>query len=392
MDAVSAATSRAVPPPLTISLQQARRLILKKQLLWPPRSLKGRSGVLEFLHRVRMVQFDPVNLIGINPCITINARVQGFVPQMLDDLLYRDRMLFDQWDRCASIVLREDLAPLQRNRGDTNWRPRSRSEAPTEAYNRVLKRFEEESEPLTLSDFKDTDEREALLLLLPLGVIEIHHREGPRRFFSLAPEERRLLFENTTYFSEADDFFAWMICRRIGSTGLLVGQSSIGLHSIRGMAVEDKRKAQQRLLREEKIVELKVEGQKSAYYCLREDLPLLEEDKLTRPRASFLAPLDNLMWDRRLVNDLFAFDYRWEIYTPEEKRQYGPYTLPVLYCENLIARTQLRAKDGILSIEGWWWQPQIRTTKAMIEAIATALKAHAYMLGLVAGETEGIIV
>ena len=381
----------SLPAPREITRQQARRLLLRKQSLWPPRSLKGREGVLTFLRRVRMVQFDPVNLVGTSPCITINARVQGFKPAMLDTMLYDERILFDCWDRCASIVLREDITALQRNRGDTNWRPRSRSEAPPEAYTRVLERLAAAPEPLTITDFKHPDEREALLLLLPEGIVEIHHREGPRRFFALAPADRQALFADSSYFADGDAFFAWMIQRRIGSTGLLAGLSSICLHSIRGMTPKDKAKAQQRLLREGSISALKIEELKNTYYCLSSDLDLLEETEPQTPKASFLAPLDNLLWDRRLIEDLFDFSYRWEIYTKDEKRLYGPYTLPVLYGDRLVARTQLQVKDGALSIIGWWWQPGVKATKGMLKAIEAALKAHAAMLDLqIANGIEGI--
>ena len=42
-------------------------------------------------------------------------------------------------------------------------------------------------------------------------------------------------------------------------------------------------------------------------------------------RVEFIAPLDNMMWDRKIISELFDFDYRWEIYTPAAKRAYGSY-------------------------------------------------------------------
>ena len=50
----------------------------------------------------------------------------------------------------------------------------------------------------------------------------------------------------------------------------------------------------------------------------------------SRKRVRFLAPLDNLLWDRRLVEAIFGFEYRWEVYVPAEKRKYGYYVLPVM--------------------------------------------------------------
>ena len=369
---------------LQVSRHQARLLLLKKQFLWPPRSLQGRQGLLSYLERVRMVQYDPVNLVGTNPCITINARVKDFKPQMLEDMLYRDRLLFDHWDRCASIVLLEDLPPLQRNRSDTNWRARSRRPVPPSLYKKVKNRLAKSEEALTTSSFSDIDEREALLLLLAKGEVEIHHREGPRRFFTLTPDSRKHLYSDRSYFNSEDEFFAWMIKRRIGSTGLLAGLSSIGLHSIVGLNPTAKRRVHQQLLNRGEICELQVDDSKMPYYCLPDDMPLMQEDKALPPKACFLAPLDNLLWDRRMIEDLFNFSYRWEIYTKDDKRVYGPYTLPVLYGEEIIARTQLQLDENMLRVTGWWWQAAVKPTKKMLHAVEAALKAHATMLGTIA--------
>jgi uncharacterized protein YcaQ len=52
------------------------------------------------------------------------------------------------------------------------------------------------------------------------------------------------------------------------------------------------------------------------------------------------APLDSLIWDRKLIKALFGFNYTWEIYTPAEKRKYGAYILPILWGERFIGRIE----------------------------------------------------
>ena len=54
--------------------------------------------------------------------------------------------------------------------------------------------------------------------------------------------------------------------------------------------------------------------------------------------ARFIAPLDNLLWDRKMLEMLFGFSYRWEVYTPVAKRKFGYYVLPVLYNDRFVAR------------------------------------------------------
>lgn len=70
-------------------------------------------------------------------------------------------------------------------------------------------------------------------------------------------------------------------------------------------------------------------------WCLKSDLPLLEECRrlpLTpeESRPLLLAPLDPLIYDRRLASRLWNFDYTWEVYTPPDKRLRGYYALPLL--------------------------------------------------------------
>jgi len=65
-------------------------------------------------------------------------------------------------------------------------------------------------------------------------------------------------------------------------------------------------------------------------YCLRDDLPLLESGSAMDPRVRLLAPLDPLIYDRKVTAALWDFDYTWEAYVPPAKRRRGHYALPVL--------------------------------------------------------------
>jgi uncharacterized protein YcaQ len=51
-----------------------------------------------------------------------------------------------------------------------------------------------------------------------------------------------------------------------------------------------------------------------------------------------LSPFDNRICDRTRTKLLFNFDYTTEVYTPQHKRKYGYYVLPILYGDKLIGR------------------------------------------------------
>jgi hypothetical protein len=82
-------------------------------------------------------------------------------------------------------------------------------------------------------------------------------------------------------------------------------------------------------------------------WCLREDAPALAAaPEAARPEAPvrLLAPLDPLIYDRRLTAALWGFDYTWEVYTPAARRVRGYYALPVLAGDALAGHVEPRAE------------------------------------------------
>jgi uncharacterized protein YcaQ len=77
-------------------------------------------------------------------------------------------------------------------------------------------------------------------------------------------------------------------------------------------------------------------------YCLREDLPMLDIPEAPA-EPILLAPLDPLIYDRRLTRQLWAYDYTWEVYTPPAKRIRGYYALPVLAGLGLVGHIDPKA-------------------------------------------------
>ncbi|MDR5695811.1 MAG: crosslink repair DNA glycosylase YcaQ family protein [Armatimonadota bacterium] len=102
------------------------------------------------------------------------------------------------------------------------------------------------------------------------------------------------------------------------------------------MTMSERMKAIRQRMEAGEMVPLAVEGVRRQYFLLAEDLDRLQEHQRTTTKVppegsvQFLPPLDNLLWRRERVADLFRFNYTWEIYMRPEKRRYGYYAMPIL--------------------------------------------------------------
>ena len=93
---------------LTVTRTQARQFILLKQGLLGEHRFAGKDGAYAYVRQAGCIQYDPVDVCGRNAELTLQSRVKGFRKEMLDDLLYRDRLLFDYPDKEISIIPTED--------------------------------------------------------------------------------------------------------------------------------------------------------------------------------------------------------------------------------------------------------------------------------------------
>ena len=169
--------------------------------------------------------------------------------------------------------------------------------------------------------------RSVLEQLYTDGVLLIHHKSGSRKFYDLADKYfSRDLLDAQNPCPDEMSFLAWRIRRRIGAVGLLWNRRSDALLGIE-MTTEQRDAAFEKLEAEGVIRKTAVEGIRFPMYFLTEDLPLFEAVlsdavDLSR-RLEFLAPLDPMLWDRKLVEAIWDYQYSWEIYTPAEKRKFG---------------------------------------------------------------------
>ena len=106
----------SMAPVITLDKPTARRFMLGHQGLLPPHGWQGSEGILEFVRRAGCIQFDPVNVVARNPELVLQARIAGYRPELLEDLLYKSRLLIDGYDKVSSIHLAADWPAFTRYR------------------------------------------------------------------------------------------------------------------------------------------------------------------------------------------------------------------------------------------------------------------------------------
>ncbi len=396
-----------------LTRREARRFLLAVQGLWPPRNLSGEAGILDIFHRLRCVQFDPIDIVGRNHEIVLQARVKGFSRKLLERLLYSERTLVEGWDKQMSLVPIEDRPYFARERIENAEHSRFVEDGLLKKIFPIVRKEIEYRGALSSLDI-DNDTRmdwswaparavrAAMEALWFRGELSIHHREGTRRYFDLT---RRLLPEgladpppgggsNESWPPDAESVLSnpelrgdWRIARRIGAVGALRAKSGDGWLGI-NMKSAERRSSIKRLVEKGIIVPMGIEKLNEPVYRLNTDnwaLPAAEVTGQSRQkRAAVLGPLDNILWDRDLVRRIFDFDYVWEVYKPAPIRRWGYYVLPILYEDSLVARFEpgRDKKSGSLIVKRWWTEPRIRITRVMAESVAVALKALARSNGL----------
>jgi uncharacterized protein YcaQ len=134
----------------------------------------------------------------------------------------------------------------------------------------------------------------------------------------------------------------------------------------------------ERLAGEGALMRVEVEGWTVPGYVHADHAPLLSSavaGRLEPTLTTLLSPFDPLVWDRARGKAMFDFDYRIECYTPEAKRRYGYFTLPILRRGLLIGRLDARAyrKEALFEVKALHIEPGVQPDAALVEDVAGAL-------------------
>jgi uncharacterized protein YcaQ len=374
-----------------LSLAEARRIALAAQGFADPapRGTVDRRLLRRVFARVGLIQIDSVNVLVRSHFLPAFSRLGAYEPALLERAAYgRDRSLFEYWGHEASLLPLE-LQPLLRwrmaraERGIGTWGRIAQAVRDEPGLLKRLRATIAERGPLAASDFDGargqgswwgwSDVKIGLEALFWSGEITTAYRKGFERVYDL-PERvlpRTILDAPTPTEADAQRELVRISARALGIA------SERDLRDYFRLDLADARA---------RVAELTDAGEleRVQVYGLRGDRYLARGARLPRrvDARALLSPFDSLIWHRPRTAELFEFDFRLEIYTPQHKRVHGYYVLPFLLGDRLVARVDLKhdRAAGVLRAIAVHVEPRVRKRDIRAELHAE-LHAMAQWLG-----------
>lgn len=371
----------------TLSAADARRFLVDHHRLRRPARAKGTRGIERTFESLGCIQLDPLDPIGTNADLVALARVDG----AKKGDVYRAALEGRGFEHFAKerCLLPARAFPQYRERAVQTpwWRLTERSKrVPAAVLEDVLTEVAERG-PATSAELTDHGSVEALdwsgwkgtgrmttmaleILWTRCRVVVCARRANGDKVYDIPA---RALPEH--HDAPAQPFARWALLERVASAGLLAragGPCWSMLRDVRTSTLPDE------LIEEGTLVEVRVEGSRRPYLAPGDLAPRLRRRSKDDSRMRILAPLDPMIWDRKLVKQAFDFEYLWEVYKPAEKRRWGWYVCPLLHAGTLVGRLEARVVRGALEVQRLWREAD----ELDEDALDAALARHAEALGL----------
>lgn len=120
-----------------------------------------------------------------------------------------------------------------------------------------------------------------------------------------------------------------------------------------------------------------VTGLNNKAFCIVSKQVIDTETQNENCLPCFIPPLDNFLWHRPLVKDLWGFDYTWEIYTPNERRRFGPYAMPLVTNSGVFGPIDFRFDKSSGRLIGKVSESPVRSS---LQTVAAAIETAAAKL------------
>ena len=369
-------------------LTRLRRLALSAQgLLQAQPYGRGLAGARKAINHIGYVQIDTISVVERAHHHVFYSRVPKFKPAMTNTMLL-DRDIFEYWTHAAAFIPISDFRfslPYKHaiKNGQTHWYKTPDKKLMRELLSRIRSDGPLRSRDLDTNSTKRTGwwdlkpAKKALEQLYMEGELMVSNREGFQKTYDLT--ERVLPSHINSKTPNIEEFSTHLVDQQLRCHGLasLKGLTYLRKNPELRKAVKD--------LVNERLAQGTVEqiqvnsGERFIIEAGGLECPLPQLSN----RMLILSPFDNSVIQRERLKTLFEFDYQIECYVPAAKRQYGYFSLPLLYRGEFIGRMDCKAhrKTSHLEIKALHLEQYHFDDDAIIAAFVNAITAFCSFQG-----------
>lgn len=379
--------------PLRIDNRVARDLWLERQGLGAAPT--GPLDLLGTIKRLGFVQLDTIQYLARAHDHILWSRNQKFRPAMLEELLARDRGIFEHFTHDASVIPMDFLpmwARQFRRKKDQLDRSGWYKTLPDEAARaRIKDRIRDEGALSTHAfDTKVEGPRQmwarpphkiALDYMWYTGELATCHRVNFTKFYDLA---ERVFPAGLAGAGVPDAAQVDWLCRaaleRMGFGA--AGDIQRFWDAVGALEVRD-------WLKDQETSVQPVEVETADGNWVSAVAPQGIEDMLSAlapptSRLRILNPFDPAVRDRNRLERLFGFYYRIEMFVPAAKREWGYYVCPILEGRRFVGRIEVKAdrKASCLNVLGFWPEAGCRWSVNREDKLAAELDRLRRFIGV----------
>ncbi len=329
-------------------LARLRRLALAAQgLLQAQPYGSGLAGARKAINHIGYVQIDTISVVERAHHHVFHSRVPKFKPAMTNQMLL-DGDIFEYWTHAAAFLPIADFRfslPYKHaiKSGQTHWYKTPDKNLMGELLTRIRSDGPLRSRDLEANTTKRTGwwdlkpAKKALEQLYMEGELMVSNREGFQKTYDLT--ERVLPSHINSQIPSMEEFATHIVDQQLCCHGLV---------SLKGLTYQ-RRNVELRKAVKVLVNERLAQGTLEQIQVSSGELFIIKTGELERSlpplsnRMSILSPFDNTVIQRERLKALFQFDYQIECYVPAVKRQYGYFSLPLLYRGEFIGRMDCKA-------------------------------------------------
>jgi uncharacterized protein YcaQ len=386
-------------PAVKVSKNIVRKFLVSRNFgRFKPHS-KIKHVEYEHIHSLECVQMDPLRIVERNQDLVLVNRFDNYRSHMIEKIAYDERKMIEAYFNALCFVPAEEYRYhlVKQQSIGKEIKAHLVKLAKGEKILGLVKHLKSEIErqgPLPASYFKTESKvswgyspglkvtTAALDYMWYSGMLMTHNRENGKRIYDLP--ERVLPEHIETKPSTKKEYQDFMLHKHFRTYH--IGDLSFWRFGNMHLKKPERITLIEPLIRKGELLELEIEAAKNRYLIMKDYYEdLLAAEKYTPDnRVRFLAPLDNMTFNRDMIEDIFGFEYRWEVYAPKSKRKYGYYVMPILYKTDFIGRIDPKAdrKNSTLLFNLIQIEDGVKIANTLLKELASAAIRLAKFAGL----------